>query len=598
MATDNQRKEIRRQVLFSVAGIGIGLLVAGLIALLINNVIEPTMQVETHDLVEFPGETFSVWYHVDSPYMGTRHDLLERLEATLDDLLVWLHVEREDIPLPIDVLVHDSPAMMQLTTLRRKSAGAMYSFYSVIDLLQGEDPLPRLAELVLAFGWGHCSSQLVYVGMLSNVVEPDRDFNVPVAAAPDRLVLSLQDLMSLESAERFEETLYQRYQSPFSARMAVGSFESMGEFRSMLTKLDDESADYGIADLEAASLVQYLIACSGGLDEFRAAWGPGTTAALLARLDCGSMEEIFDGWMSSVRSVERAGDEYDYYRARFLFESGDLTSAASITDAWDASALSSSQSTLAWRTQIAVGDVHDAAAFAAGADANARDTLGTWQDAFQGRGVTQEGAYTILSAGAESTRLALLDDVRSAYTYVVDEFDLNPETLPAQITVIYYTDEASRDLGRRALPIEDIHRTMWHVTAQDDLVAAFAVTLPSYVVRKVTASNLLQAGLVAVLTLERDELIQRGCELLLAGEWTPLWRVGFGGLPEETFKTQAGLMMMRVLETYGAGVIPSLWVATARDGGARSLDSALNELLDTSRTQIESELVETVLDCE
>lgn len=598
MATDNNRKDVRRQIFFSVAGIGVGLLVAGLIALLINNVIEPTMQVETRDLVEFPGETFSLWYHVNSPYTNTRDKLIEELEEDLDALLVRLQVNREDIPLPIDVLVHDTPSMMQTTTLRRKSASALYSFYCVIDLLQGEDPLQRLAELVLAFGWGNCSSQLIYVGMLANIVESDRDFHMPVSAAPDRLIFSLDDLVALESAGQFEETLYQRYQSPFSARLAVGSFESMGEFRSMLTKLDDEAAEYGMADFEAASLVEYLIDCSGGLDEFRAAWGPGTTAAVLGRLNCGSLDEIFEGWMASVHASDYAGNDFDYYRARFLFEAGDLSSAAAITDAWDCSGLTSSKSTLAWRTQIAVGDIQDASAFVSGADANARDTLEEWQDVYEGWSLTQNGAYSVLSSGDEVSRTRILDDVKSAYERVVDELALDGYELPSHITIVYYPDEESQELGSTAVPIDDTQRTLWHVASGDDLMATFAVTLPSYVVKKVTASNLLKTGLIAAVTIDREELLRRGCEILQSGDWTPLWRVGFGGLPEEIFQTQTGLMMMYVLETYGAEVIPPLWKATARIGGGQSLDSAFNDVLDTSRTRIESELVETVLDCE
>ncbi len=598
MAIDSKRKDLRRQILFSVAGIGIGLLVAGLIALLINNVIEPTMQVETRDLVEFPGETFSLWYHVESPYKNTRNELREELEEDLDVLLARLQVNREDIPLPIDVLVHDTPAMMQSTTLRRKSATALYSFYSVIDLLHGEDPLQRLAELLLAFGWGNCRSQLIYVGMLANIVESDRDFHMPVAAAPDRFILSLGDLLAQESAGQFEETLYQRYQSPFSARLAVGSFENMGEFLTMLTTLDDEAAEYGIADFEAASLVKYLIDCSGGLEAFRAAWGPGTTAALLDRLSCGTLDEIFEGWMASVHASDYEGDDFDYYRARFQFESGELRSAAGITDGWGPSGLSTSKSTLAWRTQIAAGDIQHASTFASSADANARDTLEAWQDVYEEYSMTQDGAYSVLSSGSEASRMDILDKVRSAYERVVAELALDGYVLPSHVTVIYYDDEASRELGKTAVPIDDTHRTLWHVATGDDLVATFAVTLPSYVVKKVTASNLLRTGLIAALTIDRDELIRRGCEILLAGDWTPLWRVGFGGIPEEILQTQTGLMMMYVLETYTAKVIPLLWTATARIGGGKSLDSAFNDVLDTSRTGIESELVESVLNCE
>ena len=84
MLTSSDRKDFRRQVLFSLAGIGIGLAVAGIIALLINNVLEPKLQVESQDLVEFSGDTFSIWYHVDSPYMDSRYELAAQLEDCLE----------------------------------------------------------------------------------------------------------------------------------------------------------------------------------------------------------------------------------------------------------------------------------------------------------------------------------------------------------------------------------------------------------------------------------------------------------------------------------------------------------------------------------
>ncbi len=348
MATNNDRSDFRRQLFFSLGGIAVGLAVAGLLALLINNVIEPTMQVETQDLVEFPGETFTIWYHVDSPHMKSRHELLPRLEEDLSDLLVQLDVSIDAIPLPIDVLVHDSPGMMQLITLRRKSGRAMYSFYSVIDLLQDEDPYSRLSELVLAFGWGRCSSQLLYKGMLMNVASRDRDFHVPVAAAPTRLLYSVEDLLMLEGIGAFGETLYQRYQSPFSPRMAMGTLEGISEFRSMFASVGDEATEYDIADLQAASLVQYLIDCGGGLEAFRAIWGPGTSEALITRLECGPLTDLFDDWLPVMQAADTSSAEFEYYQVRFLFEAGDRSRKITVRVHLEEYYLKQSSTVLIW----------------------------------------------------------------------------------------------------------------------------------------------------------------------------------------------------------------------------------------------------------
>ncbi|MFC2079406.1 hypothetical protein ACFLSZ_05465 [Candidatus Bipolaricaulota bacterium] len=598
MAADSDRRDFRRQLLFSLGGVVIGLAVAGLIALLINNVVEPTMQVETQDLVKFPGETFSIWYHVDSPLKSSRHELLPQLEEALGDLLERLEVPIEDIPLPIDILVHDSPGMMQQTTLRRKSSSALYSFYSVIDLMHEEDPYSRLAELVLAFGWGRCSSQLLYQGMLMNVSFPGKDFHVPLAAAPTRLLYSLEDMFLLEKADAYEETLYQRYQSPFSQRMAMGSLEGIAEFRAMFSGVDDESADYDIADLQAASLVQYLIECADGLQGFRSIWGPGTTEALLARLACGPSTKLFDDWMRSVRDADTHESEFDYYQARFQYEAGEIEGAAQLTDTWNPRTLSSSESVLAVRTQLAVGDFEAAARFASEADSSTSETLENWVASYNGWQRQDEGMFTIIGDGTSGTLSAVLEQVHSAYEMVADALGFRESELPEHITVFFYKSDDEREEGVLIIPVISTHRTLWHISSEDNVVEEFARTLPSFVVKKQTVSNILRRGLSAVLTVDRDELNRRGCEIFHSGEWTPLWRVGFGGLPDRLFEVQTGLMLQYIVDTYGVGVIRDLWVATARIGGGFSLDTALKNILDISRTDIEKTLLDTVLSCE
>jgi len=598
MATSNDRRDFRRQLFFSLGGIAVGIAVAGLLALLINNVIEPTMQVETQDLVEFPGDTFSIWYHIDSPNVNSRHELLPRLEENLSDLLVQLDVSIDAIPLPIDVLVHDSPEMMQQITLRRKSGRAMYSFYSVIDLLQDEDPFPRMAELVLAFGWGRCSSQLLYKGMLMNVSSPDRDFHVPLAAAPLRLLHSVDDLLMLERIDTFGETLYQRYQSPYSPRMAMGTFESIGEFRTMIASIGDEAAEYGIAELQAGSLVQYLIECAGGQEAFRAIWGPGTSEALISRLTCGPVTELFGDWMTVIQSADSSSPEFASYQARFLFEAGDIEAAAMATEAWLPNNLSSSDSVLAVRTQLAVGDFEGAARFAAAADRDTLETLESWVAIYSDWGQASDDRVTVLGYGTSESLDELLQKVRTAYDFAGNFLGFTEDELPEHISVFYYDSDEAAAIGDTVLPVVSIHRTIWNISSQDNMVEEFTVTLPSFVTKKKTASNLLTRGLRAIVTIDRNELVARGCEMLQSGEWTPLWRVGFGGVPDRLFETQTGLMIGFIVDTYGIDVIRDLWVATARIGGGVSLDTAIKNSLESSRSEIEGVLVDSVLVCE
>ncbi|MCK5827199.1 hypothetical protein KAH43_01640, partial [Candidatus Bipolaricaulota bacterium] len=377
-----------------------------------------------------------------------------------------------------------------------------------------------------------------------------------------------------------------------------GTFEGIGEFRSMSSSIDDESSDYDIADLQAASLVQYLIDCGGGLEAFRAIWGPGTTQALIVRLTCGPLADLFEEWLATIQATDITASEYEYYHARFLFEAGDTLAAAQATETWTPGHLSSSESLLAVRAQLAVGNFAAATQFSADANDATSTTLQEWASFYDGWGQAVDGQLTVFGSESDAVLEERLDEVRWAYRTAVDTLEFSESDLPEHITVFYYESEADCKLGATIIPVSNAHRTVWHIGAQDNMVEEFVVTLPSFVTKKETASNLLHTGLSAIVTINRDELISRGCDMVRSGEWIPFWRVGFGGLPDQLFEVQTGLMILYIVETYGMGVIPDLWVATARIGGGVSLDTAIHNVLGISRTDIEQEVLDSVLICE
>jgi hypothetical protein len=164
--------------------------------------------------------------------------------------------------------------------------------------------------------------------------------------------------------------------------------------------------------------------------------------------------------------------------------------------------------------------------------------------------------FTVFGDGTTADLGEVLREVQAGYNLVVDTFEFLERELPEHITVFYYDTEETCEQGTSIIPVASAHRTIWHISSQDNIVDKFVVTLPSFVVKKETASNLLRRGLSAVVTIDRDELM------------------------------------------YGIGVIRDLWLATARIGGGASLDTAIKNILNTSRTEIEQSLVDSVLNCE
>jgi len=586
--------KLRKPWIMTIGGLILGGFGALIFVVLINYVIQPKMSVETRDISEIRGDQFNVWYHEGSPYRTSHAELNRLLEASLDDLLVRLDVEPSAIPLPIDVLVHDDSRQLQTSIAQRKTAAGTHTFYAVLDLMAGEDPYPRMTELVLAFGWGECFSQLLYEGTRRIFVHHDRNHHAAIAAAPVKLRFSVEDLLQLESSGVFAQTIYQQFDSPFSSRLALSSLEGIASFYSAFGSGGIPEED--LESLQAASLVEYLIERYGGIDALREVWGPGSTRALLERLTGEAIEELTSAWWDAAIDQGTASAEYDYYRALYSFEAGSFEEAYRLVEAWNADDLSPAGLALAVRASLAAGAFDEAATWAGAAGGDGQ--LAEWVALYEGWSRFDDDGLTVLGDLSAAEADTLASEVRAAKTLVASALALTSEQVPAWMTVFCYGDEAGRRAGNGVTPTENSQRTAWHIVSGEDVAWTLASSLPSYAYGIASASNLLQTGLAAVITIPRADLEAAGCEIFLGGNWTPLWQLGFGGVPSSLFRTESGLLIGHVIDEQGLEVVPELWRATARLGGGHSLDSALLEYAGTSRREIEEELLNTVLVCD
>jgi len=586
----------RKPWIMTLGGLVLGLLGAGVFLVLIHYVIQPKMSIETQDIYAVRGERFNVWYRDGSPHRTGYDALYARLEESLDDLAARLEVPSTQIPCPIDVLVHDSTTYLQGSIARRKSPLASHTFYAVLDLLAGEDPYSRMAELVLAFGWGECFSQLLYDTVLTIVANPDRNPHAALAAAPPRLRYSFEELLRLDEAGEFTRTLYQRYDSPHSPTIALGSIDSIAAFYTFFSTEGALGPQESFPSLQAASLVAYLVACNGGLAAVKAVWGPGSSAALLGRLACVPTEELTEAWWQAASDAGAAAPEYDYYRARALFELGRFDEARHVLEVHGSPESNVEDLALGVRCAIALGRFGEAAALVEGVP-SAPEQVRAWIDLFNGWNEVEADGIRVLGSLSREELDRSLDEARDTRDRVAAQLELTEAEIPRPMTLFLYADAPSRNRGRSVTSDSEIHRNTWHLVIGEDIAAALAATIPSYAYRQVTASSLLRAGVAAALTTDTGDLRDAGCAILEANNWTPLWQLGFGGVAPQVLAIETGLMVRQLVDLFEWDLIAKLWRATARLGGGMSFDTALFELAETSRRDIELTLLNSVLVC-
>ena len=583
----------RRQLLWLIAGLAGGLAVAGGLALLMNYWLEPVSTPELWGLEHVAGEQFEFWYREESPAIAEREALQGELEVHLAELLELLEVSEEDIPFPITVFVHESVGAMKSAILRRKSMSATTIYGAAFDLLVGENPRGPLAEVVLAYGWGDCFAQPVYVGALLHAREPDRNYHLAVRAAPEEMRHSVSDLIDLENDDAFQITLFQRVNAPTASRMLVG----LGDIAEFLAINVEELGSPGdLVALESASLVQYLIESPDGVSRLKEAWGPGSTANLLARCTEGqTLDELTDDWHATALAEDTSDPAYAYMRAYYLYESGDFDGAYETVSKWTDEELESDDPVaLACRASLAAGQNDDAARFAGllsepGTNyAQLAEQMADWRRLDTDR-------MTIL-APADA---AALDAHRAQFEPVIDRlFALAGRTSDAgRVFVFVHPDEASRDLAGVLLPRDERYQSSVHVIDGEgrpyDVVYAL---LPS-VMGSNSPSTLLRTGIASTFLRTPEELQVDACQLLQESRWFPLTQLDIGSVSREILEIESAVLIQHVSDVYGPETIREVWSNTSSLGGL-SLDTALQKAFGQSRREIEKDLLFGTLACE
>ena len=573
---------------FAIAGVAIGILV--LIAL---KWVEPMSAPEQVGTVQFHTEHFTLWYQKDATGISEHSALANELQGDLDEIIKLLKVDPTLIPNPIDVFVHDDIPSMQTSIAKRKSMDSRGGYIAPLDLLAGESPRRRLAELVLAFGWGQCGSDLLKQGMSLYASDPQRNFHAIVAALPERLYYPLPELILMEKRGKFPESFYEQFDSPYAP-----AYIAFGDLRGLLRlSVHGETSLEDIPVLEAASFVQFLIETKGGIASVRQAWGKGSTGGLLCRIDSSSLEEIGARWYADAVEEGRLAPDFPFLSAYYLLGGGFPDTAWARCSAWRVDDLSQDEVALAARCALAVGAFSEARALTSHLEeGEAKDDIQALLTLYEGWTMTEtHGLRFFVSPQVSRKECPRLSEVKRVFDEMVDRLALTPGDLPERISFFLYPDAQALSRGESLIPFSSQKSAVLHLLPSDNLVYLMAEVLPVYAWRKDTYSRLLREGVAMALSSDRDLLVQEGVRLRQEKRWFPLSSVDFGMTSESTVGVEAGLLVDYLLRRYGGAAVREIWVATSPRGRYLSFDTALTEVCSTTREEIEAELFSSSL---
>lgn len=596
MARNHLWRTIKDKAIFStLGGMALGAIGIGIVVMILVFWIEPMSAPERAGTVRFQENHFTLWYEKGSEAAANHAALAQELNRDLTSLVNLLDVDASLIPDPIDVFVHDDVSAMQSSIMMRKSPEARGGHTAPLDLLVGESPRERLAELVLAFGWGQCGSELMKRGMTIYATQPERNYHGVLASLPARLLVSLPQLVLLEERGRFPRSVYEQYDSPYSsAAIAFADYKSLFDLSA-----DDAGRLSDILSMEAASFVQFLIEEKGGMREVKRIWGKGTTDRLLARIEADSIAGLGDEWYAFAKDYGRLSDDYEYLRVYYLLGDGDPDGAWEKAQGFETPDASQDQLFLAGRCALLVGRFDRAKTIVTElADGAEKDLLRHYLTLLESFRVVESQNVRLFisptvppSVGEDRASAAM-----GGYGRIVEQLGVGTGETPARLTIFIYANNAELDQSKGLVLFPPVQNAVLNILSSDDVCYRMAEMMPAYCWGVDTYSRLLRSGLAVALCRSKQELANAGCALRSNDGWIPLNRTDFGTGNEETVKTEAGLMLRHLLDT-GVEELHKIWIATSPSDRYLTFDAALQEVKGETRDDIEASIVSSVLIC-
>lgn len=590
----------RRPGLMIVAGLSLGALAVGVCLLLLHFVIQPFSRPETKGYVTYPGEHFKLWYADDSQSMDGHTAMHATLEREYRDLVALMEISETLIEEPVDVFVHDSIPAMQESIMRRKSYTVGAVFERPFDVLAGTSPRRALAEVLLYLAWGECFSSAIYTGVLEFVANPEAPYLSVVKAAPDERAHSIAELCVLEAGGTFTPTMYQSLTGPTSTA-TLAAYVQLKDVRAFFLIPESLAASRSedLHRMEAASLVQFLIAEYEGFDVVRRIWGTGGLAVGLRRADPErSLEDLEDLWQTAIRVEGDTEHVPTALRAKLLLEGGFAEEAYRMIQDWDAdpSGCSSEDCATAARSALAVGAFDAALPWIEALDESVRGEYEELWETFAGWAKRETGELVLLAA--DDAIDEALARVESEYQFLCRRLGTSLlETSEVRPAFFVYPDTESRDVGARIGGEDPTAVFSVHLVLDEDPLLAMTESLLPRLWGWRPASPLVRIGVLTALLTERSELVEQGASLYCSQAWQRVSGLAVGTTSEQILELEIGLLVSEVESIGGLDGIRALWTA-GQERGRVSLETALRSVVGLGVRELEDHILVDVISCD
>lgn len=582
----------RRNPLLSVAGgLLIGLACFGLAFAYVYFVVRPSVERGTAGRRSFGTENVQVWYVRDSFELDQVQALHDETDDLIDELASPLGLSADDMPLPIELFLHGDVGQMIESVIDRdndyRSVG-----WTVLDRLPWENARIRIAQLLLAYGWGKCTSQILQAGMTLVAAYPDRNFHTFVAALPEQSRHSVDELCSIESAGSFPRTFYQIYASPHANRFAISM--STGKRYYDLPRIVALEPPSHLLYLECASLVQHMIEDLAGLERFRESWGTGYSRNILGSITKLSGEELTRSWHNAVNASAALASDYSQMSAQLLLESGFSDRAFVLARDWSLEEMSPS----AWKTALwsalLMGDRERSTALLAqpSAETLSPELEALFSDLIEGTCQESETNLRVISASGVEIEEESLERASATIELIISHLGLERAVLPDRFTVLICSDAEQVRVATESIAAFGLPSCLILVGPEEDPAASIASALPRFAVGE-SRSMLLTRGFAQAMLVPAASLEARADQIRAAGEWQPLNMLSYMGYDQAEVDIQSAVLVNTLLNQFGPDGLRRVWRSTSILGGGVCLDTAMKTHLGLNRYELEQQLLAT-----